>query len=66
MEITKEMRIAEVLKFKEGAGDVLASYGAHCLGCPQTGSSTVESMAKGHDVKLEKIISELNRLPDKV
>jgi len=65
MIVTKDMRIADVLKLKQGAGEVLASYGAHCLGCPQTGSSTVESMAKGHHVELEKILSDLNQLPDR-
>lgn len=57
--ITKETSIAEIIE--EGLVDILANNGLNCLGCPASNNESLQEATKGHGVKLEKILDELNK-----
>ncbi len=58
--ITKDMLIAEILKAKPEAANVLISNGMGCLGCPSAQIETLEQAAAVHGMDIEKLLQELN------
>ena len=59
-EVTKTMTIADILKAKPNAGEVLFSHGMHCLGCSIASGETLEQAAQVHGVPVEELITEIN------
>ena len=47
---TKEMIIADVVKFYPEVVEVLFEYGLHCIGCHISGFETVEQGAIAHGI----------------
>ena len=58
--ITKDTVIADVIKINPNAGEILMSYGMHCLGCAIAHGETVGEAAAVHGADLEKMLDELN------
>lgn len=58
--ITKDMIIAEILRMKDNAPEILMNNGMGCLGCPSSQSESLEMAANIHGLDLEKLLAELN------
>lgn len=61
--VNKDMTFVELLNSNPKAGEVLARYGMHCIGCHMSAAETVEQGCKAHgmdDAAVEKIVNELN------
>ncbi len=58
--ITGDTLISEVINLNENAGEILMSFGMHCLGCAIAHGETVEEAALVHGIDLEKLLEALN------
>ncbi len=58
--ITKDTIIADVIKINPNAGEILMSYGMHCLGCAIAHGETVGQAAEVHGADVEAMLEELN------
>ncbi len=61
MEITKDMRIAEVIRNKPEAIEILLNFGLGCIGCPASQMESIEEAAMVHGLKVEDLIEALNK-----
>lgn len=59
--ITKEMTLAQVIKIKEDAPQILMSFGMGCVGCPSAQAESLEDAAMVHGLKLEELLAALNK-----
>lgn len=59
--ILAEMTIAEVLKLKPEAGEILMSHGMHCIGCAISPSESISQAAEVHGIDLKKLLEALNK-----
>lgn len=59
-EVTKDMKISEVLQLDKGIVPILMDAGLHCLGCPSAQLETLEEAASVHYIDLEKLINDIN------
>ena len=57
--ITKDSSIAEIID--EGLVDILVQNGLNCLGCPASYNESLQEAVKGHGIKLDKILEDLNK-----
>ena len=60
MEITKNMRIGELLQIAPEKADILLEAGMHCLGCPASQAETLEEACNVHGIDVEEIVEKLN------
>jgi hybrid cluster-associated redox disulfide protein len=58
--ITKGTIIADIIKVKPNASQILMSYGMGCIGCPSAQMETLEQACEIHGLDLDKILKELN------
>lgn len=64
MEITKDTRISEILKYREDLIEDLLEMGLGCVGCPMAQMETIEQGLKAHgasDKEVEQVIEKLNK-----
>lgn len=59
--ITRELTIGELLRKKEGAAEILMSFGMGCVGCPSSQAESIEDAAIVHGLNLEKLLEALNK-----
>ncbi|MBQ7163900.1 MAG: DUF1858 domain-containing protein [Clostridia bacterium] len=59
-QITKDTVIADVIRINPNAGEILMSYGMHCLGCAIAHGETVGQAAEVHGADLDAMLDELN------
>ena len=60
--ITENTTIFEAIQINPKAGDILMSYGMHCLGCALAHGETVGEAASVHGADLAKMLEELNNI----
>ncbi|HKL24364.1 MAG TPA: DUF1858 domain-containing protein [Candidatus Nanoarchaeia archaeon] len=63
MEIKKDTKISEILKYREDLIEDLFELGLGCVGCPMAQMETIEQGLKAHgasDDEVEKVIEKLN------
>lgn len=61
--ITKDMKVGEIMDIVAGSGDIMASYGLHCVGCHVNVFETLEQGTMGHGMEestLENMVRDLN------
>ena len=58
--ITKDTIIADIIKAKPNAAQILMNYGMWCIGCPSAQMEKLEQACEIHGLDLEKILKELN------
>ena len=58
--ITADTLIFEALQINPKAGEILVSYGMHCLGCALAHGETVGEAAGVHGADLEEMLEKLN------
>ncbi|MBE5821963.1 MAG: DUF1858 domain-containing protein [Clostridiales bacterium] len=59
-EITKDMKIIELLEINEDLGEVLMEAGMHCLGCAAAHGETIEQACQVHGIDPDELIERLN------
>ncbi len=60
MKITKDLLIADILRKKPEAAEILMANGMGCIGCPASQMESLEQAAMVHGLDLEKLMNELN------
>ncbi len=58
--ITANTTIFEALQINPKAGEILMSFGMHCLGCALAHGETVGEAAEVHGADLEEMLAQLN------
>lgn len=59
--ITENTLIMEAIEINPNAGEILVSYGMHCLGCAVAHGETVGEAALVHGINVEELINALNK-----
>ncbi|MBE5753747.1 MAG: DUF1858 domain-containing protein [Clostridiales bacterium] len=59
--ITANTTIFEAIQLNPKAGEILMSFGMHCLGCALAHGETVGEAAEVHGADLDKMLEELNK-----
>ena len=68
MEITKDIKIGELVQKHPQAAQILFDYGLHCIGCHVSAFESLEDGFKGHgldDKKIEEAVKKINELIEK-
>nr|MBP3681309.1 DUF1858 domain-containing protein [Clostridia bacterium] len=60
MEITKNIKIGELLEVAPNKAEILLAAGMHCLGCPASQAETLEEACAVHGIDVDKLVEELN------
>ncbi len=60
MEITKNMRIGELLQAAPEKAEILLEAGMHCLGCPASQAETLEEACEVHGINVDELVEKLN------
>ncbi len=60
--INKDMTIGEVIRMKEGAPEILMSFGMGCVGCPSAQAETLEEACMVHGLKIDDLLSKLQAI----
>ncbi|MEG2246995.1 MAG: DUF1858 domain-containing protein [Peptostreptococcaceae bacterium] len=58
--ITKDNIIADIIKMKPDAAQILMSYGMGCIGCPSAQMEKLEQACEIHGLDLDEILNKLN------
>ena len=58
--LNKDMTIGEVIRMREGAAEILMSFGMGCVGCPSAQAETLAEAALVHGLDIEKLLTALN------
>ncbi|MGL5379736.1 DUF1858 domain-containing protein [Clostridium sp.] len=58
--ITKDSIIADIVKAKVNAPQILMSFGMGCIGCPSAQMETLEQACEIHGLDLEEVLNKLN------
>ena len=64
MKVTKKTRFTELMKYPKVV-EALMNKGMHCFGCPFAQMETIEQGAKSHNMDVDKLIKEINKLINK-
>lgn len=62
--ITKDSKIIDVLRQYPDTAKVFERFGMGCIGCMGMVNETIEDGAKMHNLTVEKLVNELNRMTD--
>jgi hydroxylamine reductase len=58
--ITKDTIIADIIKVKPDAAQILMSFGMGCIGCPSAQMESLEQACEIHGLDLEEVVAKLN------
>jgi hybrid cluster-associated redox disulfide protein len=59
-QIDPTMTIAEILKKRPDAAQILMRHGMHCLGCSVSSSESLAAAVEVHGIDLATLLKELN------
>ena len=59
-EITKDMKIGEILDACPESAQFFLAMGMHCLGCPSARNETVAQACMVHGVDADGLVSDIN------
>lgn len=62
VQITKDMTLGEVMRYRQNAFQVFLGFGMHCFSCPISQMETVEEASMVHDCDLELLLEKLNEI----
>ena len=60
MEITKNIKIGELLEVAPNKAEILLAAGMHCLGCPASQMETLEEACDVHGIDVNEVLEKLN------
>lgn len=58
--ITKNTIIADIIKVRPDAAQILMSFGMGCIGCPSAQMESLEQACEIHGLDLEEVLAKLN------
>ncbi|MEG1483622.1 MULTISPECIES: DUF1858 domain-containing protein [Clostridia] len=58
--ITKDTIIADIIKMKPNAAQILMGYGMGCIGCPSAQMEKLEQACEIHGLNLKEVLNKLN------
>lgn len=58
--ITKDSIIADIIKEKPEAIEILMAFGMGCVGCPSAQMETLEQACFIHGLNLEEVLAKIN------
>ena len=61
-QITKKMKIEEVIQKHPETMEVFMRHGFHCLGCAAASFENIEDGAVVHGIDIDKFVEELNKI----
>ena len=59
-EITKDMKIDEILDANREVAPFFLEMGMHCLGCPSARGETLEQACAVHGVNADELVAKIN------
>ncbi len=59
-QITKDMKIGEILDANRNLAPYFLEMGMHCLGCPSARNETVAQACMVHGVNADELVAKLN------
>ena len=59
-EITKDMKIGEILDANREIAPFFLNMGMHCLGCPSARNESVAQACMVHGVNADELIADIN------
>ena len=59
--ITKDTIIADIIKMKPDAPQILMSFGMGCIGCPSAQMEKLEQACEIHGLNIEEVLAKLNQ-----
>lgn len=59
-EITKDMKIGEILDNAKEVAPFFLEMGMHCLGCPSARNESVAQACMVHGVNADELVSKIN------
>lgn len=60
MEVTKDMRIGDILNQDQTVAAILMASGMHCVGCPASQSESLEEASMVHGLDCDELVSKIN------
>lgn len=60
MQVTKDMKIAEILTMDEGIASILMEMGMHCLGCIMAHGEDIAQACAAHGVNADDMVKNIN------
>ena len=60
-QVTKDIRIGELLMMDRGTAAILMQNGMHCVGCPSSAMETLEEACGVHGIDVEEVLEKLNK-----
>ena len=60
MEVTKDMRIGEILVKDQTVAAILMASGMHCVGCPASQAESLEEASMVHGIDCDELVSKIN------
>lgn len=60
-EITKDMKIGEILDSCPESAQFFLAMGMHCLGCPSARNETVAQACMVHGVDADELVGDINK-----
>lgn len=60
MEVTKDIRIGEMLSMDQTIAAILMASGMHCVGCPASQGETLEEAAMVHGMDCDELVAKIN------
>jgi hybrid cluster-associated redox disulfide protein len=61
MEISKDMKISELIEKYPKAIEVLMESGMHCFGCGMAAMETIEQAACSHGIDCDELIEKIKK-----
>ena len=58
--LTKDLLVGDIVRTYPQAGDVLLSFGMHCLGCMAARGETLEAACMVHGLDADAVLEALN------
>lgn len=59
-QVTKDMKIGELLMLDRGVAPILMMAGMHCVGCPSSAGESIEQACMVHGMDIDKLMEDLN------
>ena len=59
-QISKDMRIGELLNVDQNIAVILMRAGMHCIGCPSAQGETLEEAAMVHGMDADLLVNQIN------
>ena len=60
MEITKQIKMGDMIEYDRGIAVVLMESGMHCVGCPASIGESLEEACMVHGLDADEVLAKIN------